>query len=78
MYRCTWVRRLLNRCQVNKKLWWMFPSHLPLFFSSYVLLRGIINYLVGPTVHTKAYIFRYFYQQYLVLFTMMVPRNIIY
>ena len=30
--------------------------------------------LIGPTVQTKTYIFRYFYQQYLVLFT-MVPRN---
>ena len=29
----------------------------------------------GPTVHTKPYIFRYFYSQYLVLFTTVVPRN---
>ena len=29
---------------------------------------------IGPTVQTKTYIFRCFYQQYLVLFT-MVPRN---
>ena len=31
-------------------------------------------YKIGPAVHTKTYIFRYFYQQYLVLFT-VVPRN---
>ena len=29
---------------------------------------------MGPAVHTKTYIFRFFYQQYLVLAT-MVPRN---
>ena len=29
---------------------------------------------IGPTVHTKTYIFTYFYQQYLVSFT-MVPRD---
>ena len=33
-----------------------------------------IKYQVGPTVHTKAYIFRYFYQQFLVLLT-MAPRD---
>ena len=41
------------------------------------LLRGTIlntRYQVGPTVHTKTYIFRYFHERYLVLFT-MVPRN---
>ena len=35
-----------------------------------LLLRGVhTKYLVGPTVYTKNYTFRYFYEQYLVLFT---------
>ena len=29
---------------------------------------------MGPTVHTKTYIFPHFFEQHLVLFT-MVPRN---
>ena len=40
-----------------------------------MLLRGDLE-LIGSMVYTKTYtgIFRYFYYQYLVLFT-MVPRN---
>ena len=39
-----------------------------------ILRWTIVNTLVGPTVHTKNYIFSYFCEQSLVLFT-MVPRN---
>ena len=39
------------------------------------IFGGHSEYLVGPTVHIKNYMYTYFYLQYLVLFT-MVPRNI--
>ena len=38
-------------------------------FSS-TISEGHSKYLVGPTVHTKTYIFTYFCQHYWVLFTM--------
>ena len=41
--------------------------------SEQILRRTIVNRTYST--YTKTYIFRYFYQQYLVLFTTMVPRK---
>ena len=38
-----------------------------------IITGGHIQYLAGPTVRTETYLFRYFYEQHLVLFT-IAPR----
>ena len=48
--------------------------------SSFVPLTGLQScnggpYQIGPTAHTKTSIYRYLYQQYLVLFTMALRKK---
>ena len=65
---------LLRRCALHIAA---AAVHGYYFVCSFLLRGTILDTLVGPRVYTETYIFRYFYEQYLVLFT-MVPRKIVY
>ena len=74
-YRCPGVARERDERRKNDR------THTPLRSEAVNPLVDPFNtamyggpYWIGPTAHTNTYIFSYFYEQSLVLFT-MVPRN---